>query len=268
MPPAPIGCAYFNFTASHDGIGMRPAEGLLTTEEYDTLIATMKRFGGEISMRSRADGTESPYEINISLFDAMKGTIAGEDEWQIQRFLCCQTIMMSLEGIPAFYIHSLLATHNNYEGVKQTGHKRTINRAKWNIDELEAALADPDSPHAIVFQELRRLIRIRRRQRAFHPNATQYTLHLLNPAIFAFWRQSMARDQSIFSINNLSQHPQALNLADLNLLETDPWVDLISGEPIAALNDTYEMQPYQSLWITNKVDSATDVSMPDPLIDA
>jgi sucrose phosphorylase len=54
------------------------------------------------------DGSESPYEINISLFDAMKGTVAGEDEWQIERFLCSQTIMMSLEGIPAFYIHSLL----------------------------------------------------------------------------------------------------------------------------------------------------------------
>ncbi|MEO1095180.1 MAG: alpha-amylase family glycosyl hydrolase [Cyanobacteria bacterium J06638_28] len=268
MPPAPIGCAYFNFTASHDGIGMRPAEGLLTTEEYDALIATMKRFGGEISMRSRADGTESPYEINISLFDAMKGTIAGEDEWQIQRFLCCQTIMMALEGIPAFYIHSLLATRNNHEGVKQTGHKRTINRYKWNVDELKAALADPESPHAIVFQELSRLIRIRRRQRAFHPNATQYTLHPLNRAIFAFWRQSMARDQSIFSIHNLSQDSQALSLADLNLLETDAWVDLISGDRLVALNDIYTMQPYQSLWITNKVDSAEDVSIPDPLIDA
>ncbi|MEM0979634.1 MAG: alpha-amylase family glycosyl hydrolase [Cyanobacteria bacterium P01_H01_bin.58] len=268
MPPAPIGCAYFNFTASHDGIGMRPAEGLLTKEEYDALIATMKKFGAEISMRSRADGTESPYEINISLFDAMKGTIAGKDEWQIQRFLCCQTIMMALEGIPAFYIHSLLATRNNHEGVKQTGHNRTINRYKWNIDELEAALADPESPHAIVFQELSRLIRIRRRQRAFHPNATQYTLHPLNHAIFAFWRQSMARDQSIFSIHNLSPQSQALSLADLNLLETDAWVDLISGDRIVALNDTYTMQPYQSLWITNKVDSAEDVSMPDPLIDA
>jgi sucrose phosphorylase len=266
MPPAPIGCAYFNFTASHDGIGLRPTEGLLTAEEYDALLATMKRFGGEISMRSHADGTESPYEINISLFDAMKGTVEGEDEWQIERFLCSQTIMMSLEGIPAFYIHSLLATCNNHEGVTQTGHKRTINRYKWDIEALESALADPTTPHAIVLAEMTRLIKIRRRQRAFHPNATQYTLHPLNTAIFAFWRQSMARDQSIFSLHNLSKHPQELRLVDLNLLDTDDWVGLISGDRILSLEDVYIMQPYQSMWITNKVDSARDLSMPDPLL--
>ncbi|MGD1927421.1 MAG: alpha-amylase family glycosyl hydrolase [Leptolyngbyaceae cyanobacterium] len=266
MPPAPIGCAYFNFTASHDGIGLRPTEGLLTADEYNSLLDTMKQFGGKISMRRRPDGTESPYEINISLFDAMKGTVAGEDEWQIERFLCSQTIMMSLEGIPAFYIHSLLGTRNYHEGVAATGHNRTINRYKWNIAALETALADPDTPHAQVFQELSRLIGIRRRQRAFHPNATQYTLHPLNPAIFAFWRQSMARDQSIFSIHNLSNAPQELQLSDLNLLDTDEWIDLISGDRLMSLGADYLIQPYQSLWITNKVDSAADVSTPDPFL--
>ncbi|MGD1907890.1 MAG: alpha-amylase family glycosyl hydrolase [Leptolyngbyaceae cyanobacterium] len=265
MPPAPIGCAYFNFTASHDGIGMRPAEGLLAAEEYSSLLDTMKHFGGEISMRSRADGSESPYEINISLFDAMQGTVAGEDEWQIQRFLCSQTIMMSLEGIPAFYIHSLLATRNYNDGVAETGRKRTINRYKWQLDDLTAQLKEPTSPHAIVLKELKRLINIRRRQRAFHPTATQYTLHPLNPALFAFWRQSMARDQSIFCVHNLSKHPQDLLLSDINLVSTDDWTDLISGEPITAVDNSYTLSPYQSLWITNKIDSAADRATPDPL---
>ncbi|MEM7594479.1 MAG: sugar phosphorylase, partial [Cyanobacteria bacterium P01_A01_bin.83] len=128
MPPAPRGCAYFNFTASHDGIGLRPTEGLLTADEYQTMLSLMEQFGGKISMRSKPDGSQSPYEINISLFDALKGTAKGEDEWQIERFLCSQTIMMALEGIPAIYIHSLLATPNNYAGLEQTGRNRTINR--------------------------------------------------------------------------------------------------------------------------------------------
>jgi len=262
MPPAPIGCAYFNFTASHDGIGLRPAEGLLTQDEYDALLATMKRFGGRISMRRRPDGSESPYEINISLFDALKGTVAGEDEWQVPRFLCSQTIMMALEGIPAFYIHSLLATHNYSEGVAQTGINRTINRYKWDYDTLEQKLADPTSEHAVVLAELRRLIQIRRRQTAFHPNATQYTLHPLNPAIFAFWRQSMTRDQSIFSVHNLSDRPQELLLSDLNLISPDSWYDLISGYRFEGAHHAYQLSPYQSLWVTNKVDSAEDSSMP------
>ena len=268
MPPAPIGCAYFNFTASHDGIGLRPAEGLLAHDEYTALLKTMRQFGGRISMRRRPDGSESPYELNISLFDAMKGTVDGEDEWQIERFLCSQTIMMSLEGIPAFYIHSLLATRNYEAGVEKTGHNRTINRYRWDVEALEAELANSDSAHSLVLQALTRLIRIRRSQRAFHPNATQYTLHPLNPALFTFWRQSMARDQSIFCIHNLSKHPQVLRLSDLNLINTDDWVDLISGDRLDAL-DSHEgisLKPYQSLWITNKVDSAIDDSTPDPLM--
>jgi sucrose phosphorylase len=117
-------------------------------------------------------------------------------------------------------------------------------------------------PHAIVLNELKRLISIRRRQTAFHPNAIQYTLHPLNRALFAFWRQSLTRDQSIFSVHNLSDQPQELNLSDLNLVVTDEWHDLISGHHFTEAETTYTLQPYQSVWITNKVDSAQDDSMP------
>ncbi len=265
MPPAPLGCAYFNFIASHDGMGLRPAEGLLTDDEYDQLLDTMKAFGGRISMRRRPDGTESPYEVNISLFDALKGTVRGEDEWQIDRFLCAQSIMLSLEGIPAFYIHSFLATSNDQTLVEKTGRNRSINRHQWQYQELEALLKDPDSPNSQVMNELSRRIKIRRQQPAFHPNATQYTLHPMNKAIFAFWRQSMTRDQSIFSIHNLSDRPQVLPLLDLNLIITDPWLDLLSGQLIEDIHDTFTLQPYQSAWITNKFGDTADADENDDL---
>jgi sucrose phosphorylase len=252
MPPAPIGCAYFNFTASHDGIGLRPAEGLLSTEEYETLLTTMQKFGGKISMRKNPDGSESPYEINISFFDAMKGTVKGEDKWQIERFLCSQTIMMALEGIPAFYIHSLLATSNDTKAVEKTGVNRAINRHKWDYEELEKLLHNSRSSQAIVLKELSRRIKIRRQQAAFHPNATQYTLHPLNKALFTFWRQSITRDQSIFCIHNLSDRTQKLRLSDLNLIMTDPWCDLLSEKCIDEIYDTFSLYPYQCAWITNK----------------
>ena len=252
MPPAQLGCAYFNFTASHDGIGLRPTEGLLLEDEYNAMLETMKQFGGKISMRDKPDGTQSPYEINISLFDALKGTVKGEDEWQIERFLCSQTIMMAVEGVPAFYIHSLLATPNDYAGMAKTGRNRSINRYKWDYKELEQKLNDPNSNQAMVMKKMSRLIKIRRRQPAFHPNATQYTLHPMNKALFAFWRQSIHRDQSIFCINNLSDRPQELLLSDINLICIDPWQDLLSGQMIEDINDSFTLQPYQCAWITNK----------------
>ncbi|MCC0178792.1 alpha-glucosidase C-terminal domain-containing protein [Waterburya agarophytonicola K14] len=254
MPPAPLGCAYFNFTASHDGIGLRPTEGLLLEDEYNAMLETMEQFGGKISMRSKPDGTQSPYEINISLFDALKGTVKGKDEWQIERFLCSQTIMMAVEGVPAFYIHSLLATPNDYEGMAKTGRNRSINRYKWDYEELKQKLNNPNSNQTIVMGEMSRRIQIRRRQPAFHPNATQYTLHPMNKALFAFWRQSIHRDQSIFCISNLSDRSQELLLSDINLICIDPWQDLLSGGVIQDINDSLTLQPYQCAWITNKFD--------------
>jgi len=119
----------------------------------------------------------------------------------------------------------------------------------------EGELEQVSSAHAIVFRELSRLIQIRRRQQAFHPNATQYTLHPLNQALLVFWRQSMNRYQSIFSIHNLSDKPQTLPLLELNLIATDEWRDLISGQNIPDIHDTFTLQPYQSAWITNKFGS-------------
>lgn len=159
-------------------------------------------------------------------------------------------------------MHISLATHNYTEGVEKTGHNRTINRYKWDLKTLESALADPTSPHAKVLKELTRRIKIRRQQTAFHPNATQYTLHPLNPALFAFWRQSLTRDQSIFSVHNLSDAPQELRFSDLNLVSTDAWFDLLSGDHFADVDLVYHLQPYQSVWITNKVNAAQDETMP------
>ncbi|ALG91022.1 MAG: alpha-amylase [Confluentimicrobium sp.] len=251
MPPAQLGCAYLNFTASHDGIGMRPAEGILDTEQTLKVIDTVKRFGGKVSMRALAGGGESPYELNITFFDAMKGTFEGEDEWQVDRFLCSQTIAMALEGIPAFYIHSLLATPNDYEGVAKTGINRAINRHRWDYPTLRAQLDDPDSLHAQVLSGMRQRIQVRCRQPAFHPNATQFTLHL-DERIFGIWRQSLNRDQSIFALHNVSKDELTVPPLSINLIGGEQWVDLLSGERISAAGPDILMRPYQCRWITNR----------------
>lgn len=250
MPPALPGCAYLNFTASHDGIGLRPCEGLLDWDEVDTMIETAKSFGGTVSMRSNQSGLNTPYELNISLFDALAGTIAGRDKWQIQRFLCSQIIMMSLEGIPAFYIHSLLATPNDTVALRLTKHNRAINRHKWPKAELNDCLDDPKSHHAIVFDALKALIAKRTAQPAFHPNATQYTLQL-DKHLFGVWRQSLDRRQSIFVIANMSNETQDLPLAKINLISNADWTDIISGEAIVDTRQSITLQPYQCLWLTN-----------------
>jgi len=251
MPPAQNGTTYFNFIASHDGIGLRPVEGLLDDAELEQLIKTMEHFGGRISWRALEGLAKKPYEINIALFDALKGTVNGEDSHQIERFLCAHAIMLSLEGVPGFYIHSLLGTGNDYERMTSHGHNRAINRHQWPADEIDHLLAQPESHHSKVLSGLKRLIAIRRTQPGFHPNATQFTLHL-GDQVFAYWRQSMDRRQSIFCLHNISDQSQIILLSDINLIGTDQWRDLISGRRFDNINESLALAPYQSLWLTNR----------------
>ena len=252
MPPAQQGTTFFNFIASHDGIGLRPAEGLLEDQEMRTLVDMMERMGGKVSWRAANNGIPSPYEINISLFDALKATFeSGVDEWHLDRYLCAHAILLAIEGIPGIYIHSLFGTPNDHEGVEATGHNRSINRHEWDLGELESLIEEPTSIHARIYKGILRLIALRRRQTAFHPNATQFTLHL-EDRVFAFWRQSIRRDQSIFCLNNLSSEFIEIQLGDLNLISTDHWKDLVSGETVDDVRGGYVLRPYQNVWLTNK----------------
>ncbi|WP_248304564.1 alpha-amylase family glycosyl hydrolase [Breoghania sp. L-A4] len=252
MPPAQLGCAFLNFVASHDGIGLRPAEGLLDDNEIDAMIDAVRGFGGLVSLRSLNGGGARPYEINVSLFDALKGTAdGGADAYQRVRFLCAQTVMMALEGIPAFYVHSLLATPNDLARVEKTQANRAINRHQWDYPELNALLEDPASPQSVVLAEMTRRIAIRTRQPAFHPNATQFTLQL-GHALFGFWRQSMDRSQSIFVIANMTDQAQELPLISLNLISGDAWCDLLSGNDLPDIRSSLRLEPYQCVWISNR----------------
>lgn len=252
MPPAQNGTTYFNFIASHDGIGLRPAEGLLSDEELSTLITTLEALGGRVSWRALEGDERRPYEVNIALYDALQGTVRGADTWGLERFICAHAIMFALEGIPGVYIHSLLGTRNDYQRVEHSGHSRSINRHQWSLAALEAALADPASDHYRVMTRLQGLLRLRAAQPAFHPNATQFTLQL-GTSLFGFWRQSMDRRQSIFCISNITDQPQPLNLLDLNLIDDHGWGDLISGECYPGRDLQLLLQPYQTLWLSNRI---------------
>lgn len=259
MPPAQMGCTYFNFTASHDGIGVRPAEGLLSDIEIGDMINVCKSFGGLVSLRQMPDGSQRPYEINIALVDALKGTKNGEDQYQTQRFLCSQIIAMGLEGIPGIYIHSFIATPNDYDGVEKAQHNRAINRRRWHYPDLLAHLNETEDTQALVLSEMKRILKLRIDQAAFHPNATQFTLQL-GEKLFGFWRQSIDRSQSIFAIHNLTRETISIPAASLNLIGAESWCDLLSGDAIITPDSKLDITgiqvvfaPYQCRWITNKV---------------
>ncbi len=250
LPPTQDGCAYFNFIASHDGIGLRPATGILLEEDLQEMIETIQSFGGRISMRTTQEGEKRPYEMNISLFDALKGTINGEDTYHIDRFIAAQTILLAFQGVPAIYIHSLLATENDYEKFEKTKHNRSLNRHQWQYDTLKEKLSNPESNQSIVLSTIKSLIALRTKQKSFHPNATQFTLHLPD-GLFGILRQSLDRKQDTFCITNLTNKPITLHLHHLHLYSGYVWKDLISGTEFEHRDQDVIFEPYQSMWITN-----------------
>ncbi len=251
LDPPPPGCSFLNFTASHDGIGMRPVEGILPKREVDDLINGMHRLGGFVSTKSNPDGSESPYEINIALFSAFREThnSNGPDQWQVDRFICSQNIMMTLQGIPAFYIHSLVATPNDREGVEKTGRTRSINRKSWDYEYLQALIDSGRTSNAEVLKRLTNILQRRKKHKAFHPDTPQTVLDL-GADFFALWRDGDGLRFPLLAIHNLTAEIKLLDLSAIEGIERHSyWVNLLDNGGVSAAEQKYVLQPYQSVWL-------------------
>ena len=233
---------FFNFTASHDGIGVRPLEGILDPAELDGLIEIVNANAGQVSYKQNPDGSESPYELNITYVDAI---LADRSSTRADKFLASQSIQYALPGVPASYIHSLLGSRNWVEGVKQTGRARTINREKLPVEKLISELNDPASFRARVFFPYLNLIKTRKKQSAFHPNAG-FEILQIDPKVFGIKRYS--KDQTIYALTNISSKTISVSLAET--ASTAQATDLISG---AVVNTAaFDLNPYQYIWLEEK----------------
>jgi sucrose phosphorylase len=241
IPELPSENTFFNFTASHDGIGVRPLEGLVPPEEIGFLIDGLKEAGALVSTKRNSDGTDSPYEINVTYFDALKAIHNGMDNLQNERFICSQTIMMTMKGVPAFYIHSLLGTHNDFDGVKQTGMNRSINRKKWLRDEL-FGLLDSDTGHRFIFQRLSKLINTRKAQGSFHPNCNQKVINL-GSSFFCITRNN----NELISISNITASEKFVNHSEIPF-EHKFYKDII-GSVDVNVSQPIPLVPYQTIWL-------------------
>ncbi len=235
------GNTFFNFTASHDGIGVRPLEGILPPQELAALVEVVKTNGGQVSYKSNPDGTDSPYELNITYIDAV---LADKGSSRADRFLASQSIQYALPGVPATYIHSLLGSRNWTEGVQQTGRARTVNREKLQVEEVIKELKNPESFRSKVFYPYIDLIKTRKNQPAFHPNA-EFEILAMGPKVFAIRRSS--DDQTIYALTNISSSAAKVSIPKIETAKT--MTDLYSGESFAP--DNLTLKPYQFVWLIN-----------------
>ena len=249
LEPAAPGTTFFNFLASHDGIGVRPAEGLLSPEQIAAMAAGVEANGGRVSLRSLPDGGTAPYEFNIAFVDAV--AVPGDDDAaRAAKFLAAETILLSVVGVPAVYIHSLLGSRNDLAGVARTGRNRSINRAPLERRDLEAALAAPDSLRRRILDGHLALLARRRTRPAFHPEASQ-TVVPVDPAVFSIVRAGGG--DRIWAVVNVSNRPVTVRAARaaLGFAPGAPLSDLIAEAPVSGAGDdvVLDLAPYGAVWI-------------------
>lgn len=233
---------FFNFTASHDGIGVRPVQDILSADEIAALVQRTRDHGGQVSMKNNSDGTQSPYELNITYFDAITAPSVTESqpEVAVKRFIVSQAIMLAMIGVPGIYFHSLFGSRNDLAGVQATGRARSINREKLNADTLLHELATRTSLRSAVFSNYVRLLEIRTTEPAFHPLGGQSVLEL-HPAVFALERTNPAGDRRVIALHNVSGDTVTVTLPDSGQRR-----DLIGGQ---AVSGSAQLAPYQVMWL-------------------
>lgn len=234
LEPTSPGTTFFNFLASHDGIGMRPVEDMLTEEDRQRMVETTLERGGQIGMRTTSDGKEVPYELNINYLDAVAGDETDE-ELMVRKFMGAQCILLSVMGVPGIYYHSLLGSRNCYRDYEESGIKRRINREKLDLDILKDEL-HRDTLRRKVLLQYKSLLKIRRREAAFAPNEPQKILHL-HPSVFGLIRGE--KEEQILILINVSKEQIQLDIPYCG-------TDLMSGEKI---RQHITLESYEYRWM-------------------
>ncbi|WNN34903.1 alpha-amylase family glycosyl hydrolase [Pantoea agglomerans] len=232
---------FFNFLASHDGIGLNPARGILSEVEIVALVRDLALEGALVSYKNNPDGTTSPYEINVTYLDALNRE-DDDDATRLKRFLLAHAILLVFPGVPAIYIQSILGGRNHYDGVRAAGHNRAINRQKYDLQQIEGDLAGGNWLRQQVYTRLGQLIQLRRRQPAFHPD-NPMTLYESENAVLVLRRHQPESGDGLLCVFNLSGRSVETQLPVAHTLQ-----DVVSGEKIDGTQPV-KLDAWQFMWL-------------------
>lgn len=251
--------AFFNFLASHDGVGLNPVRGILTEGQIEQLVQSTLDHGGFISYKAMPDGSRQPYELNINYLDALSNPAApGPLDDVVRKFLTAQAVLLSLQGMPGVYFHSLFGSRGDRAGAQASGMPRRINREKLNLAQLETALADRGSLRSGIFARYHSLLRVRQQHPAFSPRAPQRVLSL-DARVFTVLRQSRDGTDTVLCLQNVSPESVTLSVGTILPMGCD-WQTLWSSGSPPAIQGSLRLEPYGTSWLS----AASSLPLPHP----
>ena len=216
-PVLPAETTLFNFTASHDGVGLRALEGLMNEERIKDLLINCEKRGGLVSHRRLSNGEDKPYELNISWWSAMEDSGRDSNRFQFERFILTQLLVMALKGVPAFYLPALLASENDIKSFSMTGQRRDLNREKFKSDNLLSVFNNPESNANKNLKYLSNAMDVRSKLIQFHPRSEMNCLSKDRSDIVVIKRG--IGPESVFAIHNMTENKINYQLNDNDLSE-------------------------------------------------
>ncbi len=240
----------FNFTASHDGVGLRALEGLMNEQRIKNLLINCEKRGGLVSHRRLSNGDDKPYELNISWWSAMEDSSRDSNRFQFERFILTQLLVMALKGVPAFYLPALLASENDIKSFSMTGQRRDLNREKFKLDNLLSVLNNPESNANKNLKFLRNAMNVRSELKQFHPCSEMKCLSKGRSDIVVIKRSK--GPESVFAIHNMTENKINYQLNDNDLpkiIDNDfNTQDFLTSTKYNWKN--ISLDPFQVIWLS------------------
>ena len=248
-PELPESTTLFNFTASHDGVGLRALEGLMDEDRIKNLLINCEKRGGLVSHRRLSNGEDKPYELNISWWSAMEDSSRDANRYQHERFLLTQLLVMSLKGVPAFYLPALLASENDIKSFSITGQRRDLNRERFKNDNLLAVFDNPESSANRNLNHLKHAMDLRSKLKQFHPRSEMKCLTKGRSDIVVI-KRGLGK-HAVFTMHNMTENKINFQINDNELSEfinnEFTMIDYLTSNKYKWKN--LSLDPFQVIWL-------------------
>ncbi len=246
----PENTSLLNFTSSHDGIGLRALEGIMDNTRIHNLLVESEKRGGLISHRKMTNGKDQPYELNISWWSAMSNIKDCSPSLQFDRFYLSQIFILSLKGIPAFYLPAILASSNDIETFSRTGQRRDLNREKFEANRLAEILKNFESSASKNISYLNHAIKVRSKLMAFHPESPMKCLSTkIKDHIIIQRGLDLEKVYAMYNMTDKDLKIPLFDELDIDSMNRNcQFLDNLTGTIYKSIN--FILKPYQVVWLT------------------
>ena len=154
--------------------------------------------------------------------------------------------MFSFEGVPGIYFNSLFGKSNDEAKYIITGNNRDINRYRWNELNILKRMKNKNTKEHYIFETFKHLLNIRKKQKAFHPNALRTNINLGNN-FFCIKRVSLDKKQTILCLTNLTSNLQNTKINK----KFSKFKNLIDPHTKSQNLNSINMKPFETIWLSN-----------------